>query len=124
MAQDQAARAKVELTTSQMITETLNQERPVLPSPHQVMSELWDGTVMKNVTSKRSLVFHGWITLRATLLGFLIGTTLGIVLSVGIIHIRAMDMGFMPWAIASQTVPILAIAPMIIVVLNSIGIQG
>ena len=30
----------------------------------------------------------------------------------------------MPWAIASQTIPILAIAPMIIVVLNSVGIQG
>ncbi len=30
----------------------------------------------------------------------------------------------MPWVIASQTIPILAIAPMIIVVLNSIGISG
>ena len=33
-------------------------------------------------------------------------------------------MSVMPWAIASQTIPILAIAPMIIVVLNSIGVQG
>lgn len=33
-------------------------------------------------------------------------------------------MSVMPWAIASQTIPILAIAPMIIVVLNSVGIQG
>ena len=30
----------------------------------------------------------------------------------------------MPWIIASQTIPILAIAPMIIVVLNAIGVQG
>jgi NitT/TauT family transport system permease protein len=35
-----------------------------------------------------------------------------------------MDMSVMPWAIASQTIPILAIAPMIIVVFNSIGLQG
>ena len=35
-----------------------------------------------------------------------------------------MNMSVMPWAIASQTIPILAIAPMIIVVLNSIGVQG
>jgi NitT/TauT family transport system permease protein len=35
-----------------------------------------------------------------------------------------MDMSVMPWAIASQTIPILALAPMIIVVLNSIGISG
>ena len=49
---------------------------------------------------------------------------MGILLAVGIVHNRAMDMSVMPWAIASQTIPILAIAPMIIVVLNSIGIQG
>ena len=30
----------------------------------------------------------------------------------------------MPWVIASQTIPILAIAPMIIVVLNAVGISG
>ena len=33
-------------------------------------------------------------------------------------------MSVMPWAIASQTIPILAIAPMIIVVLNAVGISG
>lgn len=30
----------------------------------------------------------------------------------------------MPWIIASQTIPIIAVAPMIIVVLNSMGISG
>ena len=30
----------------------------------------------------------------------------------------------MPWVIASQTIPILAIAPMIIVVLNAVGMSG
>nr|WP_319389578.1 ABC transporter permease [uncultured Cohaesibacter sp.] len=123
-AYDQAARAKVELSFSDLVKDTWAQERPVLPAPHQVAAELWDSTVMKKVTSKRSLIFHGWITLEATLLGFLVGTLLGILLSVGIIYIRAMDMSVMPWAIASQTIPILAIAPMIIVVLNSVGIQG
>nr|WP_321463577.1 ABC transporter permease [uncultured Cohaesibacter sp.] len=123
-AYDQAARAKVELSFSELVKDTWAQERPVLPAPHQVAAELWDTTIGKKITSKRSLVFHGWITLEATLLGFVVGTLLGIVLSVGIIYIRAMDMSVMPWAIASQTIPILAIAPMIIVVLNSVGIQG
>jgi NitT/TauT family transport system permease protein len=86
--------------------------------------EIWKTTVEKKITSKRSLVYHGWITLSSTLLGFAIGTSMGILLAVGIVHNRAMDMSVMPWAIASQTIPILAIAPMIIVVLNSIGIQG
>ncbi|TDT77427.1 NitT/TauT family transport system permease protein [Litoreibacter halocynthiae] len=106
------------------IPATYAQDRPRLPAPHQVAQDLWETTVLKNVSSKRSLVYHGWITLSATLLGFAIGTAAGILLAVGIVHNRAMDMSVMPWAIASQTIPILAIAPMIIVVLNSIGIQG
>jgi len=100
------------------------QERPVLPAPHQVAIEIWQTTVEKSVTSKRSLVYHGWITLSATLLGFVMGTVLGMALAIGIIHNRAMDMSVMPWVIASQTIPILAIAPMIIVVLNAVGLSG
>ena len=64
------------------------------------------------------------MTLSATLLGFAIGTTLGILLAVGIVYNRTWDKSVMPWAITSQTIPILALAPMIIVMLGSIGIQG
>ena len=108
----------------ELIADTMSQKRPRLPVPHQVFAEIWNTTVEKNVTSKRSLVFHAWVTLSATLLGFALGTGLGILLAFGIVHDRAMDMGVMPWAIASQAIPILAIAPMIIVVLFSIGISG
>jgi NitT/TauT family transport system permease protein len=120
----QAERADQTLTTSQIIRDTLVQDRPRLPTPDQVATELWNTTIEKKVTSKRSLVFHASITLSATLVGFMIGTGMGILLAVGIVHSRAMDMSVMPWAIASQTIPMLAIAPMIIVVLNSIGVQG
>ncbi|MCA0043299.1 ABC transporter permease [Celeribacter litoreus] len=123
-AMDQAARAEVELTFGELVKDTLSQDRPKLPAPHQVVAELWETTVEKKITSKRSLVYHGWITLSATMLGFGIGTVAGIALAVGIVHNKAMDLGVMPWAIASQTIPILAIAPMIIVVLNSMGISG
>ena len=121
---DQAARAGETPGFAQIVPQTLNQERPVLPTPHQVVSELWKGVAGQAVTSKRSLVYHGWITLSATLLGFVIGTGAGILLAIGIVHNRAMDLSVMPWAIASQTIPILAIAPMIIVVLNSVGVTG
>jgi len=121
---DQAERAKVEFVLADGLANTMSQERPVLPAPHQVAVELWETTVEKKITSKRSLVYHGWITLSATLLGFLFGTILGLSLAVGIVYNRAMDMSVMPWVIASQTIPILAIAPMIIVVLNAIGISG
>lgn len=99
-------------------------DRPNLPSPHQVAVELYDTVIDKKITSKRSLVYHGWVTLSATLLGFAIGTSLGILLAVGIVYNRTMDKSVMPWAITSQTIPILALAPMVIVMLGSIGIQG
>jgi NitT/TauT family transport system permease protein len=123
-ARDQAQRANTELTFSQLVANTMAQERPVLPAPHQVIAELWDTTVNKPVTSKRSLIYHAWITLSATLLGFALGTTLGILLAVLIVHNVAADKSLLPWIIATQTIPILAIAPMIIVVLNAIGISG
>ncbi|WP_170598084.1 ABC transporter permease [Ruegeria arenilitoris] len=112
------------LRNSFAIPATWAQDRPRLPAPHQVGIEMWETTVQKKITSKRSLVYHGWVTLSATILGFAIGTGLGILLAVGIVHSRVMDRSVMPWAIVSQTIPIIALAPMIIVVLYSIGIQG
>lgn len=121
---DQAERAGTTITFSQVLPKTMAQKRPVLPAPHQVAIELWNTTVMKKVTSKRSLVYHAWITLSSTLVGFLFGTILGILLAVGIVHSQTLDKSLMPWIITSQTIPILAIAPMIIVVLNAVGISG
>jgi NitT/TauT family transport system permease protein len=121
---DLFTRADTAYSTSELVRATLSQERPVLPAPHQVLQEI-DKTVFRTkVTSKRSLVHHATITLSSTLLGFLMGTALGIALSVGIIHSRALDRSLMPWIITSQTIPILAVAPMIIVVLNAVGISG
>nr|WP_234855763.1 ABC transporter permease [Paracoccus everestensis] len=122
--QDQAARADTVLTTGDLVRQTLTLERPVLPAPHQVAMGLWEGVAGQKITSKRSLVWHGWVTLSATLAGFAIGTAAGILLAVGIVHNRAMDQSVMPWAVASQTVPILAIAPMVIVVFASMGVTG
>lgn len=121
---DQAARAGVELTLPDLVSRTLTQDRPVLPAPHQVAAGLWEGVAGQPVTSRRSLVWHAWVTLSATLAGFGIGTVAGVLLAIGIVHSRSMDQSVMPWAVASQTVPILAIAPMVIVVLSSMGVTG
>jgi len=104
--------------------EAMAMERPVLPAPHQVAAELNESVLGRAVTSKRSLVYHAWVTLSSTLLGFVLGTLLGILLAVGIVHVRTLDRSLLPWVIASQTIPILAIAPMIIVVLGNIGFTG
>lgn len=123
-AYDKAKRNNVELSFSELVADTWSQDKPKLPAPHQVSREIWKTTVEKKITSKRSLIYHSWITLQATLLGFALGTGLGFALAVGIVYSRVMDRSVMPWVIASQTIPILAIAPMIIVVLNSVGISG
>lgn len=117
-------RAGTEWTLLDLVRDTMAQDRPVLPSPHQVVAEIWRTTVEVAPSSRRSLVYHAWVTLSSTLLGFAMGTVLGILLAVAIVHNRAMDKSVMPWVIASQTIPILAIAPMIIVVLNAVGLTG
>jgi NitT/TauT family transport system permease protein len=117
-------RAKLDPTTGQFIAATLNQKRPVLPAPHQVATEIWNTTVEKRITSKRSLIYHGGITLSSTMLGFVMGTLLGVTLAAAIIHVESLERSLMPWIITSQTIPILAIAPMVIVVLNAVGISG
>jgi NitT/TauT family transport system permease protein len=66
---DQAERAGTEIAFSTLLANTMAQERPVLPAPHQVAVEIWETTALKPVTSKRSLVYHAWITLSATLVG-------------------------------------------------------
>ena len=109
---------------SDLVADAMSMERPVLPAPHQVMAEL-DRTVLEaRPDSPRSLLYHAWVTLSAALLGFAVGALLGIALAVGIVHLRTLERSLMPWIIASQTVPILAIAPMIIVVLGSMGFVG
>jgi NitT/TauT family transport system permease protein len=106
------------------LAESLNHQRPVLPAPHQILFELWNTVFRIEPWKPRSLVFHAWVTLSSTLLGFALGVALGILLAVAIVHSRVLSNALMPWIIASQTVPILAIAPMIIVVLGAIGLTG
>ena len=111
-------------TAARLAGDAMAMERPILPAPHQVVAELDKSILGYAVTSKRSLVYHAWVTLSSTLLGFAMGTLLGILLAVGIVHVKTLDRSLLPWVIASQTIPILAIAPMIIVVLGNIGFTG
>jgi NitT/TauT family transport system permease protein len=121
---DQAARAGTTVTFGELVTQTMAQPRPVVPAPHQVAAEVWKGVAAQAVTSKRSLVYHGFVTLESTLYGFVLGILLGVGLAVAIVYFRVMEMGVMPWAIISQTIPIVALAPMIVVLSNAMGIEA
>ncbi len=109
---------------SAMVADAWSMERPVLPAPHQIAEEMNRSILQRSPASPRSLVYHGWVTLSSALAGFAIGSALGIFLAAAIVHIPTLERSLMPWIVASQTVPILAIAPMIIVVLGSIGLVG
>ena len=109
---------------AQYLADVWSQAKPILPAPHQVVQEVWANTAGQELSSKRSFLYHAWITLSATLLGFIFGTALGLGLAVLILHNEAMNRSLMPWIIASQTIPILAIAPMLVVGLNAVGITG
>ncbi|WP_452000660.1 ABC transporter permease [Azospirillum largimobile] len=99
-------------------------KRPILPTPGQVVAELWNSLTGYAPTSPRNLLFHTWVTAEAALTGLAMGLVLGILLAAGIVYTRTLEASLLPWVIASQTIPILAIAPMIVVILGNIGLTG
>ncbi len=111
-------------STGDLIAASLNMERPKLPAPHQIVAELYKLTIATDPSSKRSLVYHAVITGEETVIGFVIGAALGIGLAAAIVAWRLLERSMMPWIVASQTVPIIALAPMIVVILNQFDIGG
>ena len=116
--------ADVQWTWQDLVATTWAMERPVLPAPHQVVEGLWTSITGWPVTSPRNLLFHTAVTAESTLVGFAMGTVLGLLLSIAIVHSRTLDRALLPWIVASQSVPVLAIAPMVLVILGSIGLTG
>ena len=107
-----------------LLAATMEMQRPVLPAPHQVLQDFWSALVDWPLDSPRNLLFHVAVTAESTLWGFVMGTLLGLVLSVCIVHSRTLDRALLPWIVASQTVPVLAIAPIVLVILGSLGFAG
>lgn len=61
------------------------------------------------------LVGQALFTFREALIGFAFGGLLGLLLGIGFVHSRLAERAFVPYVVASQTVPILAISPLIVV---------
>lgn len=103
---------------------TWSMDRPVLPAPHQIALDLIASMFRWPLDSHRNLLYHAGVTTSATLLGFALGTLLGALLAVGVVHSRTLERSLFPWIVASQSVPVLAIAPIVIVILGSLGLSG
>jgi NitT/TauT family transport system permease protein len=124
LVRDGFEREETAYTRTDLISGTLSAERPLLPAPHQVAAAVYDSVFGYPPLAPRSLVYHSLVTLTATLLGFVLGALFGIVLALMIVHSRVLERSLMPWIICSQMVPILALAPIFIVVLGALGLHG
>ena len=107
-----------------LVHTTLDMARPVLPTPHQIVMDIWTSLTKWSITSPRNLLLHTWVTASAALAGFGMGVGLGLLLAMCIVHSKTLDKALLPWIVASQTVPVLAIAPIVLIILGSLGITG
>jgi NitT/TauT family transport system permease protein len=111
-------------TWQELLRATMTMERPLMPAPHQVLLDLYESFTEWPIDNPRNLLYHVAVTGQSTLVGFVMGTVLGLLLSVLVVHSRTLDRALMPWIVASQTVPVLAIAPIVLVILGSLGFSG
>ena len=107
-----------------LLSTTLAMPRPVLPAPHQIALDLWASLVDWPIDSPRNLLFHVAVTAATALTGFAMGVALGLALAVCIVHSPTLDKALLPWIVASQTIPVLAIAPMVLIILGTLGFSG
>jgi NitT/TauT family transport system permease protein len=99
-------------------------DRPVLPTPDQIAANLDASIFNYPLDSPRNFLLQTAYTAATAITGLGLGLALGVALAIGIVHSRVLDRALMPWVIASQTIPILAIAPMVMVALGNIGLTG
>ncbi|MEE8407585.1 MAG: ABC transporter permease [Acidimicrobiia bacterium] len=96
-------------------TEPVNPSDRTLPHTWDIVGALFrpaqrNGPILLFVEVKAAI-----FTLREALVGFLIGGSIGFWLGVLFVRSQTAERAFMPYVVASQTVPILAIAPMVVV---------
>jgi NitT/TauT family transport system permease protein len=124
LVRDGFEREETPYTTTDVLAGTMSAERPLLPAPHQIVSTFVDSVFGYPPLAPRSLVYHSLVTLSATLIGFAFGAVFGTLLALMIVHSRVLERSLLPWIICSQMVPIVALAPIFIVVLGAIGLTG
>jgi NitT/TauT family transport system permease protein len=124
LVRDGFERDETAYTIMDVLAATMDADRPLLPAPHQVIDAFLDGVFAYPPLAPRSLVYHALVTLSATLLGFVLGALVGIALALMIVHSRVLERSLLPWIICSQMVPVLALAPIFIVVLGALGLHG
>lgn len=79
----------------------------ILPSPTTIFQVTWE--------SRSILLSHTWVTLGEILIGFFLAFISGFSLAIGIVYSPILEKFLYPLVIASQTIPVFAIAPLLII---------
>ena len=95
-----------------------------MPHLHDIFGAFRDRATTGGPALIHPLLDAAWFTAKEALAGFLLGAVIGFTLAVVLAHSRLLERGLLPYIVASQTVPILAIAPMVVVGLGSKGVEG
>jgi NitT/TauT family transport system permease protein len=90
----------------------------VLPHVHEILGDFIRRGAGDELWLSIMAVNAGYTALES-LAGFALGAAAGLVLAVAFAYSRLLERGLLPYVIASQTVPILAIAPMVVVWLGT-----
>jgi NitT/TauT family transport system permease protein len=86
----------------------------VLPAPAEVWHALVDG-LGRDPTTRASYWFHLFDTLKATLFGFFIGGSIGLVAASLMAESRLVERAALPYVVGLQSLPKVAIAPLLVI---------
>ena len=95
-----------------------------MPHLHDIVLALFDSPQEGGPLLIDLLFHYALFTAKEAVVGFAIGATVGFLLGAVIARFRTLQRGVMPYVVASQTIPILAIAPIVVVGLGSLTIAG
>lgn len=95
-----------------------------MPHLHLIVRQLFESPTVGGPLLITILWHSALFTAKEALVGFAIGATIGFLLGVALSHFRVLQRGLLPYIVASQTIPILAIAPMVVVGLGNLTIHG
>lgn len=87
-------------------TPVLGVKRYLLPAP--------SGVVQYLLRARNELLVHAGVTMVESVGGFLVGSVAGFVLAVVFVHARPIEDALYPWAVVSQTIPLVALAPLLL----------
>jgi NitT/TauT family transport system permease protein len=93
-----------------------------MPHLHNIVRALFQPAQVNGPWLLTILWHDSLFTLKESVLGFVIGAVVGFAIAVALAESRILERGFIPYIVASQTIPLLAIAPMVVIGLGTKGV--